>query len=393
MDPNPNHYTYLIIGGGMTADAAVQGIRSLDMTGRIGILTQENDPPYDRPPLTKELWFGKPLETIWRKTEQHHVNLMLGKTAISIDPGAHTVIDESGAIYTYDKLLLATGGTPKRLDCFNEGVIYYRTHGDYLHLRNLYAEGNNFVVIGGGFIGTEIAAALAMNGKNVTLIFKERTLGAQHFPKKFSQFLSAYFTEQGVRLVPGQTIQSVTPVHTKWKVITSHDEAFFADGVIAGLGIHPNIQLAQAAGATVDNGIVVDEYLHTSLADVWAAGDVANFYCPHLEKRVRIEHEDAANSMGKAAGLNMAGACSSYTYLPFFYSDLFDLSYEAIGEIASDMQILEDWIDPNLRGTIYFLKDGKLRGALLLGVWDQIPKIREIIASQQPFSLPAVLNQ
>ncbi len=376
----------------MTADAAAAGIRSLDSTGRIGILSQETDPPYDRPPLTKGLWFGKTVESTSRKTDQHHVDLLLDKTVVSIDPVAHTVTDQSGKRYTYDKLLMATGGTPKHLDCPQEGVIYYRTLTDYRRLKALYAQGNDFVIIGGGFISSEIAAALSMNGKNVTLIFEDLTLGERHFPKKFSRFLNAYFTEQGVRLVPGQNVKSIVPVHDKWKVTTHREESFFADGVIAGLGIVPNVQLAQAAGAACEDGIVVDEFLCTSLPDIWAAGDVANFFSPHLEKRVRIEHEDAANSMGSAAGRNMAGAHEAYTYLPFFYSDLFEMSYEAIGEISSDMQIIEDWIDPNLRGTIYFLQDGRLRGALVVGIGDQIPKIREIIASHQPFLLQPSLN-
>ena len=388
MNVKSEHYTYLIIGGGMTADAAVQGIRSLDRTGRIGILSQESDPPYDRPPLTKGLWFGKPVESISRKTGQHHIDLLLDKTVVSIDSPAHIVTDQSGSHYSYDKLLLATGGAPKRLDCPQEGVIYFRTLADYRHLKALYAQGNDFVVIGGGFIGSEIAAALTMNGKNVTMIFKDPTLGARRFPEPFSCFLNAYFTEQGVKLVPGGHVKSITPIRDKWKVTTHRDETFFADGVIGGLGIVPNIQLAQAAGAACEDGIVVDEFLCTSLPDIWAAGDVANFYSPHLEKRIRIEHEDAANSMGSAAGRNMAGAHVAYTYLPFFYSDLFEISYEAIGEISSEMEIIEDWSDPNLRGTIYFLRDGQLRGALVVGIADQIPKIREIIASHQPFSLP-----
>ena len=184
------HYTYLIVGGGMSADSAVQGIREVDATGRIGIISQEGNPPYDRPPLTKGLWFGAPLEAIWRTTQQHHVQLLLGKTVVSIDPRAHTVTDSCGAMYHYDKLLLATGGTPQKLGCLAEGVIYYRTLADYHHLRDLYTHGNDFVIIGGGFIGTELAAALAMNGKNVTLIFKDPTLYARQFPKKFSQFLT-----------------------------------------------------------------------------------------------------------------------------------------------------------------------------------------------------------
>ncbi len=381
------HYNYLIVGGGMTADAAVQGIREIDFSGRIGIISQESDPPYNRPPLTKGLWFGNPEESIWRKTEQHHVDLHLSKTILSFDPTAHTVTDSSGRLYHYEKLLLATGGSPKKLPFPSDGAIYYRTLADYHRLRNLYQRGNDFIVIGAGYIGSEIAAALAMNGKNVTLIFQDGNIGEHQFPKQFSRFLSAFFTEKGVRLVPKQRATAISRINDKWKVVTNHDETFFADGVIIGIGITPNVDLAEKAGATIDNGIVVDPLLKSSLPDVWAAGDVANFYSPHLDKRVRIEHEDAANTMGKAAGRNMAGAQEPYSYLPFFYSDLFEIGYEGIGEIASDMEIIEEWIEPYREGSIYYLREGKLRGAIFVHVWDQIPKAREMIASQQPFAL------
>jgi len=383
-----NQYRYLIIGGGITADSAVQGIRAFDTTGSIAILAGEPDFPYDRPPLTKALWFGKTEKSIMRPTHQHHVNFYLETTAVSLDPIEHTVIDHKGVIYKYDKLLLATGGTPRHLECPSDGVIYYRTLADYHHLRETYTHGNDFVVIGGGFIGPEIAAALVMNGKNVTMIFPEASLCEKKFPKKFSRFLSAYFTEQGVKLCPGGQIKSVSKIHHKWKVMTHKEESFFADAVIAGIGITPNDQLAKKAGAICDNGIVVDEFLKTSLPNIWAAGDVANFYSPHLEKRVRIEHEDAANSMGRIAGGNMAGAQEAYAYLPYFYSDLFNLSYQAIGELAPDMQIVEDWVDPNLCGTIYFLSEDRLRGALVMEQKDQIPKIRDMILSKEPFVLP-----
>lgn len=378
-------YTYLIIGGGMTADAAVKGIRELDMSGSIGIISQEEFSPYDRPPLTKGLWFGKSVDTIWRKTELAHVSLHLKKRVASIDPQQHLVLDTSQETYRYQKLLIATGGTPKRLGCPDEGVIYYRTLNDYYHLRKLYDLGNDFVVIGSGYIGTEIAAALTMNGKNVTLIMKEPAIGVKKYPKKMASFLNAFFTEKGVRLICEQRVISVKKEKDKQIVKTDKGESFTADGVIAGLGITPNIELAQSINAKIDNGIVCDRYLKTNVADIWAAGDVANFYSPHLEKRLRIEHEDTANSMGKAAGRNMAGAKEEYSYLPFFYSDLFELGYEAIGEISSDLEIIEDWIEPYRHGALYYLKDQVLRGAMFWNLWNQIDKARDLIGAKQPF--------
>lgn len=386
-------YNYLIIGGGMTADAAARGIREIDVSGRIGIISQEEYPPYDRPPLTKGLWFGKPLNSIWRKTEQENVSLHLEKEIVSINPKTHTVTDHVGNTYWYNKLLLATGGEPKRLDCPDEGVLYFRTLSDYYQLRSLYDQGSDFVVIGAGYIGTEIAAALAMNGKKVTMIFNQPGIMEKKLPKNFSKFLNAYYTEKGVLLVPEQTITSVKKEKDKYAVQTSGGDIFYADGVIAGLGITPRTKLATTLNLRVENGIVVDQYLQTSNPDIYSAGDVANFYNPLLERRLRIEHEDAANTMGKAVGRNMAGAQEPYHYLPYFYSDLFEVGYEAIGELRSDMEIVEDWHELYRQGVIYYLKDKKLRGAMLWGIWNQIDTIRQMIDSKETFSADSLVGK
>ncbi len=379
-------YTYLIIGGGMTADAAARGIREIDSSSRIGIISEENYPPYDRPPLSKGLWIGKQEGEIWRNTDQENVSFHLGTKIASIDPEAHQATDEAGNIYKYNKLLLATGGIPRRLEGPDEGVIYYRTLDHYYKLRALYDSGESFVVIGGGYIGTEIAASLAMNGKKVTLIIKESSISAKKLPKGFSDFLSSYFTEKGVKLICNQTVTSVTKEGSQSRVQTSNGETFLVDGVVAGLGITPCAELAEAAGLEVNNGIIVSRTLQTSHLHIFAAGDVANFYNPHLEKRLRIEHEDTANTMGKMAGRNMAGAGEEYLYLPYFYSDLFELGYEAVGELDSTMEIVEDWHELYRKGVLYYLQDGYVRGAILWGIWEQVDRIREMIAAKETVS-------
>src|SRR3972149_5864133 len=176
------HYHYLIIGGGMTADDALRGIRQVDPNGSLGLLSAEPHPPYNRPPLTKGLWKGKPIDRIWRGTDSAGAELHLGRTARSLDPQNKRVVDDQGTVYTYDKLLLATGGTPHRLPFGGEHIIYFRTLDDYQRLKQLTAHAQRFAVIGGGFIGSEIAAALAMNGKEVTMLFPEKGIGERVFP-------------------------------------------------------------------------------------------------------------------------------------------------------------------------------------------------------------------
>ncbi|MCH9626324.1 MAG: Anthranilate 1,2-dioxygenase system ferredoxin--NAD(+) reductase component [Chlamydiales bacterium] len=189
-----------------------------------------------------------------------------------------------------------------------------------------------------------------------------------------------------MQLVPEQTITSVTKKDDQYQVETSGGNQFLADGVIAGLGITPSVELAQNIQLKTDNGIHVDRYLKTSDPFIWSAGDVTNYYSPLLEKRMRTEHEDAANTMGKLAGKNMGGAREHYTYLPYFYSDLFEIGYEAIGELGTHMEIVEDWHELYRKGVIYYLKDKQVRGAILWGIWDQIEKVRELIASRETFT-------
>lgn len=386
-------YTYLIIGGGMAADAAVKGIRQLDQTARIGIISQEEYPPYDRPPLTKGLWFGTKIEEICRKTEKEQISFHLGKKVVSINPDSHIVTDHIGNNYSYEKLLLATGGTPKKLPFHEEGLIYFRTLNDYYRLRDLYNKGEEFVVIGSGYLGTEIASALCMNGKKVTMIFREPSIGSKKFPKKFSKFMNSFFTEKGVRLLPTHSVTSISKKNGKYVVDTSAKERLYADGVVIGIGIEPNLELAKAMKLETNNGVVVDRYLESSRSGIFAAGDVANFFSPHLEKRVRIEHEDCANSTGFQAGRNITGAKEPYNYLPYFYSDLFELGFEAIGEISSTMEIVEDWHDLYRTGILYYLKEGKLKGAMLWGIRHKIEMIREMISSKQVFTADSLVGQ
>lgn len=378
-------YTYLIVGAGMTADAAVNGIREIDPDGSIGVIGTEPDPPYNRPPLSKGLWKGDALDSIWRGTMKPGVTLHLGRTVKFLDPAAKKIADDTGAFYSYEKLLLATGAAPRRLSFDDGSVIYYRTLDDYRRLRTLTERGRRFAVIGGGFIGWEVAAALAMSGKEVTMLFPEDAIGSRIYPTGLAHFLNRYYGEKGVNVVPRSEAAGIEKKSGGYEVITKNHGRFPVDGLVAGIGVTPNVDLAKSAGLAVDNGIVVDEFLRTSHADIYAAGDVANFFNPVLGTRLRVEHEDNANAMGRAAGRSMAGEVGAYTHLPFFYSDLFDLGYEAVGELDSRLETFADWKEPDREGVVYYLGGGRVRGVLLWNVWGQVDAARELIGEAGPF--------
>jgi len=375
-------YRYLIIGGGMTADAAARAIRETDGGGSIGIISADPHPPYNRPPLSKGLWKGDdPEKTLWRGTDKINVDLALGRRVTAINTKQKTVTDDRGNAITYEKLLLATGGTPRRLSMQTGQVIYYRTFDDYTRLRALANQKLRFAVLGGGFIGSEVAAALRIVGRDVTMIVPEDGIGTRVFPADLSKFLVDYYREQGVDVRTGEGLAELQQSAGKVNVRTTHGKDIPVDVVVAGLGIQPNVELAEQAGLRVENGIVVDELLRTSSADIFAAGDVANFFNPALGVRMRVEHEDNANTMGAAAGRSMAGKGTPYTHLPFFYSDLFALGYEAVGELDPRLETQAVWKERFREGIIYYLKDSKVRGVLLWNTWGQVDNARAIIGT------------
>ena len=374
------HYAYLIIGGGMAADAAVKGIRSIDEDWEICVIGSEPVPPYKRPPLTKQLWKGKAVDSIWLGTSDLGITLDLERSVRNIDLANKRITDDRGEEYGFDKLLIATGGTPRKLPFDSEGIIYYRTFADYERLRELTEQGNRFTVIGGGFIGSEIAAALAMNDKQVTMIFPDETIGAKIYPADLAAFITNYYREKGVEIIPGDTVAGVENSGGRHAVKTAAGREWEADGIIAGIGITPNTQLAEDAGLPIDNGIQVDKHLRAGEHEVFAAGDVANFHNPALDLRMRVEHEDNAISMGKHAGRAMAGHLEHYTHLPYFYSDMFELGYEAVGLLDSRLETFSDWKEPFREGVVYYLDHGRVRGVLLWNVWDKVPAARELIA-------------
>jgi 3-phenylpropionate/trans-cinnamate dioxygenase ferredoxin reductase subunit len=382
---------YLIVGGGLSADGACKGIRELDPNGTIVLVTEEPYPPYARPPLSKALWKGDDEDTIWRGTDELGVDLRLGRRIVTLDLDGKVAADDQGERYRYERLLLATGGRPRRLPFGGDEVIYFRTLDDFRRLRALADQGAAFVVIGGGFIGSEIAAALALNGCAVTMVFPEPGIGARIFPAALSAALDDYYRDRGVVVMPGSSVTGIE----RGRVVLGDGRTLEPGAIVAGLGIEPNVELAAEAGLPVRNGIVVDTFGRVGgREDVFAAGDVARFPVAALGSDMRVEHEDHAKSHGRRVGANMAGADQPYEHLPFFYSDLFDLGYEAVGDLDSRLDTLADGDDQGAAETIYYYLDGERRprGVLLWNVFGQVDAARELIRAREPVTrgvLPA----
>jgi 3-phenylpropionate/trans-cinnamate dioxygenase ferredoxin reductase subunit len=259
--------------------------------------------------------------------------MKLGRRIVSLDLEARSATDDAGDVYGYERLLLATGGSPRRLPFGGDQTVYFRSLDDYRRLRLLAADGVRGFVVGGGFIGSEIAAALATNGCAVTMAFPGVGIGARVFPAELSEYVTDYYRSKGVDVLSGDTVSAIEPTGDVIRVTTESGRVLEADVVVAGLGIEPATSLASAAGLDVRDGIVVDQYgCASGREDVFAAGDVARFPLSALGTEARVEHEDHAKSHGKSVGANMAGAGEPYDHLPFFYSDLFELGYEAVGE-------------------------------------------------------------
>jgi NADPH-dependent 2,4-dienoyl-CoA reductase/sulfur reductase-like enzyme len=243
--------------------------------------------------------------------------------------------------------------------------------------------GKHVAVVGGGFIGSEIAASLATAGYRVTLVFPEGGICARLLPSDLAVHLNGYYAERDVEVRAGERVTGIVAHGSEWALRTDRTE-IRADLVVAGLGIVPNDRLAAEAGLAVDDGIVVDESLRTSDPAVFAAGDVARFPNAALGRRIRVEHEDNANRMGREAGRAMAGVDVAYRHLPFFYSDLFDLGYEAVGLLDPRLEVVADWKEPYRRGIVYYVAEGRVRGVLAWGVFGRMDAARALVAEPGP---------
>jgi 3-phenylpropionate/trans-cinnamate dioxygenase ferredoxin reductase subunit len=381
---------YAIIGGGLAAISAVKGIRSIDKSGSIILLGAEPYLPYHRPPLTKGLWTGKKtIEQIFVENssffEENNVSVFLSTKVTGVDLSERKIVSENGNEFTFEKLLFATGGTPRKLSIPGgdlEGICYFRYLDDYKAISPLAKKGARAVVIGGGFIGSELSASLSENNVEVIQIFREKYMCRRVFPGDLGAAIAAKYRELGVRLYPEQSPVEITKKNEKFFVRTDKGNLFEAEMVIAGLGIIPEFEIAKNCGLRTANGIIVNEFLETSDSKIFACGDVAIFPYKVLSRTMRIEHWDNALNQGEHAGKNMAGLHQPYVYMPYFFSDLFDFGYEAVGDVNSELETVSVWGEPYSKGIIYYLRDGLITGVMLCGVWGKVDAARRLIENK-----------
>lgn len=375
-------YDYVIVGGGMVADAAARGIRERDETGTILILSADVDAPYTRPALSKKLWTDDsftddqvPLGT----ADDTGAEIRLRTLVTDVDAGARAVVSSDGVRVGYRRLLLATGSTPEESGGGDsDRVLYFRSAADYRRLRELATDGARIAVVGGGYIGSEIAAALVQNGVEVDLVFPGDVLGGDTFAAELAQRYQALFTDAGVRLVPGRRLDDVRAGDADVVLVLDDGTELRRDAAVIGLGATPVTDLAASAGLAVDDGVVVDEHLRTSDAAIWAAGDIAAYPDPVLG-RTRVEHVDNANEMGAAAGRAMAGADEPYAHTPYFYSAVFGVRWEAVGTLDPELETVA--VEVGGSRVVVYVDGGSPVGVLLWDVSDDNEPARDTARS------------
>lgn len=381
-------YDYVVVGAGMAGDAAAHGIRELDPTGSILLIGREPTGPVTRPALSKSLWTDAAFtfDQVWLPTaDDTGAELLLGESVVAVDREARTVTTDAGIVVGYRELLLATSGSPRRVEGVEPSgrVVYFRTVRDYERLRDLAGGGRHVVVVGGGYIGTELAAGLVQNDTRVTLVFPQQVLTGHTFPAGLAERVERRYVEGGVTLERGTRVVGVESGPDGVEVTLDDGRVLAADAVVVGTGIEVETGLAESAGLVVDDGVVVDEQLRTADPHIWAAGDAAQ-YPDRILGRRRVEHVDNATTMGRQAGRNLAGAQEPYGHTPFFYSDLFDLGYEAVGRLDASLTTVEDWHEPDHgAGVVYYVDGDRVVGVLLWNVWDATDRAREVVDTQR----------
>ena len=386
------HAKYCIVGGGHAAAAAIEGIRAHDPEGSILLLTRENHRPYRRPMLTKELLYGTatierlPIHTDEWYSEQK-VDIRLRHEVIEVDAEGRHLWDERAEDIQFEELLLATGCRPRRLraeGAETKGVHYFRDLEDYLDLEMRLDRLQHLTLVGGGFTAVEMAAALRSREKQITLLIGEEYPLHRLLPRDLGGPLLDYLREMGVETVSGDALLRISERNSMLHAETFMGNELDTQMIIVDQGGEPLVELAEAAGLGIDDGIVVDEYGQTSQPHVWAAGDVAEFPYLALGQIMRVEGSDHAEAHGRAVGANMAGAKQPYDNLPLKWFRVGDMQFEGVGELWARLDTEIVWMEPGKEGAVFYIREDTVRGVLLINVPERIEWARALIRDGRP---------
>jgi 3-phenylpropionate/trans-cinnamate dioxygenase ferredoxin reductase component len=387
--------SFIIVGGGLAGAIAAQTLREEGFDGRITLLGEEPHRPYERPPLSKDYLQGKAdRDSIFAHPEpwyaDHAVELRLGTAVISLDPTARTVTTATGVQLSYDKLLLTTGSTPRRLSVPGadlDGVRYLRSVDDSERIKAGFAQAHRVAIIGAGWIGLETAAAARNAGLDVTLLERSKLPLLHVLGPEAAAIFANLHRDHGVDLRSQVAVAELTGSNgAVTGVILSDGSRIDADMVLVGVGITPNTQLAAEAGLDVDNGILVDEHLRSSDVNIFAAGDVANAYNPRLDRHIRVEHWANARRQGATAGKAMLGQDAIDARASYFFTDQYDLSMEYTGDIGLsgyDQVIFRRYPDPR-QLIVFWLSEQRVQAGMNINIWDVADDIERLVQSPHP---------
>jgi len=382
---------FVIVGAGLAGAKAAETLRQEGFDGRLTLIGDEAERPYERPPLSKEYLRGEVADKPYVHPDafygEHQIELLTSTRVTGIDLGVSELLLEGDRHLGYDRLLLATGSVPRRLHVPGadlDGIHYLRTVGDSELIGERIEHGQRLVVVGSGWIGAEIAASARQKGCEVTMIEMaslplEGVLGPD-----LGRIYLGLHRDHGVEFLPETTVERFEGTGSVERVLTRDGAVLDTEFVVVGIGIAPRTGLAETAGLRIDNGVIVDEALESNLPGVFAAGDVANAWHPFYGRRLRVEHWANALNQGPAAARSMLGQDVSYDEIPYFFSDQYDAGMEYSGHAT-------EWDEVVFRGDVaarefiaFWLRDERLVAGLNMNVWDVSDPIRELIRSRRP---------
>jgi 3-phenylpropionate/trans-cinnamate dioxygenase ferredoxin reductase component len=382
-----SEHTFVIVGASLAGAKAAETLREEGFDGRLVLIGAEDERPYERPPLSKDYLRGEVgREKVYVHDEgfyaDHGIELRLGRTAVGLNTAVNELVLDDGEAVRYDRLLLTTGAEPRRLPVAGDaldGVLYLRSVKDCDALRARLDRGGAVVVVGAGWIGSEVAASARQRGLDVTVLDPhtvplERVLGSE-----VGAVYRDIHLDHGVRMLMGTGVEAFEGDTAVERVRTSDGRALECDFVVVGIGVQPRTQLARSGGLDVDDGILVDEHLQTSMPGVFAAGDVAMTHHPFYAQRTRVEHWANALHQGPVAARNMLGRAEAYDRLPYFFSDQYDVGMEYSGYARTWDRVVFRGDGESREFIAFWLTGDRIVAGMNVNMWDVTDQIRRLI--------------